>query len=659
MTRFDPCLIIKRLVVKRGAAIAYDEVFHTGVNIIRGDNSSGKSTILNFIFYGLGGDLSRTDWSEHALLCDHVWVEAEFNGNPAVLRRKIDASSQSSMEIFGGSYSQAVAAPIEAWNRYPYARQKNLESFSQAIFRLLDMPDVAVEGTSNLTIHQVLRLLYADQLSPTDSLFRFEGYDPENLREAVGNLLCGAFDTQIYELQQLKKTKERDLTEATAELRSIFRVVGGDDGSMDLNWIEQRSKSLIEERDILTSQLSVAEEAFYANRSSDRITLQAQKDLYQEVQKLQGNIRDKQSEVDAIEFDISDSTAFINTLQARLEALRDANLAAKVVRAIHFGTCPACYAEILEQSDEVAACHLCKTPLDSERARDRVVGLINELSIQIKQSERLQDIRAERLKLHQAQLSSLQSTWRLKSKELADLSAIPTSKAREEIRALQRKLGYTDKSIEDIERQVRLANKIGDLSEKKAKLDEEIQALGARISALQLSQTDRLRTAKASIAKNIIKILRGDLRRQDSFGDPKRVEFSFAKNSITVDDHTYFSASSRVVLKTAFLMGFLNAALNDPMFRHPRFLMIDITEDKGMEQERSHNFQRQVIEISATAPVEHQIILATAMPWQNIDLNLFVGKFSTLRQGTLNFLAQKEGSTEAGAKSNSGESTTS
>lgn len=641
MTRFDPCLIVKRLVIKRGTLIAYDEAFHTGVNIVRGDNSSGKSTILNFIFYGLGGDLSRTDWSEHALLCDHVWIEAEFNGNPAVLRRKIDASSQSPMEIFGGRYLQAVAAPIEAWNRYPYARQKNQESFSQAIFRLLDMPDVAVEGTSNLTIHQVLRLLYADQLSPTDSLFRFEGYDPENLREAVGNLLCGAFDTEIYELQQLKKTKERDFTEASAELRSIFRVIGGGDESMNLGWIEQRSKNLLEERHLLMAQLAVAEEAFYANRSSDRITLQAQKDLYREVQQLQASLRDKQSELDAIEFEISDSAAFISTLKARLEALRDADLAAEVVSTIHFGTCPACYAEVLEQGAGVAACHLCKTPLDSERARDRVVGLINEISIQIKQSERLQQIRAERLKAHQAQLSSIQSAWGRKSRELAELSAIPTSKAREEIRELQRKLGYIDKSIEDIERQVRLANKIGDLSERKAKLDEEIQALGARISALQLSQTDRLRTAKASIEKNIIKILRGDLKRQDSFGDPKRVEFSFAKNVITVDDHTYFSASSRVVLKTAFLVGFLSAALVDPMFRHPRFLMIDITEDKGMEQERSHNFQKQVIEISAAAPVEHQIILATAMPWQNINPSLFVGKFSTLQQGTLNFPAAK------------------
>jgi len=638
MTRFDPCLIVKRLIVKRGAFSLYDEAFHTGVNVIRGDNSSGKSTILNFIFFGLGGDLDRSAWSEHALLCEHVWLEVEFNGNPAVLRRQIDASSQSAMEIFGGRYDEAVSAPIEAWHRYPYARSKNQESFSQAIFRLLDMPDVAVEGTSSITIHQILRLLYADQLSPTESLFRFEGYDPENLREAVGNLLCGSFDTEIYELQQLRRIKEREFTDASAELRSIFKVVGGGDESMTLDWIEQRRKSLLEERDAISAQIVIAEEAFYSNQSSEKITLQVQKELYRQVQKLQLDIRQKQVDVDSVEFELSDSATFIRTLNTRLEALRDADLAAEIVGTVRFGTCPACYAEVAEHDHKIEACHLCKTPLDTERARERVVGIINELSIQIRQSERLQVIRTERLQNHQNQLAALQGSWRLKAKELSDLSAVPTSKAREEIRELQRKLGYIDKSIEDIETQVKLASKIGDLSARKSQLDQDIQALGTRISGLQLSQTDRLRTAKASIEKNIIGILRGDLKRQDSFENPEHVQFSFGKNTITVDDHTYFSASSRVVLKAAFLVGFLKAALYDRQFRHPRFLMIDITEDKGIEQARSYNFQKQVIEISDLAEVEHQIILATAMPWPGIRPELFVGRHSTLQQGTLNFL---------------------
>ncbi len=115
MIRVDPSLVVRRMVVKRGTDTANDEKFHLGVNIIRGENSSGKSTILNFIFYGLGGDLNKLDWSEHALLCDHVWLEVELNGNPAVLRRKIDVTPQSAMEIFSGRYDQASEAPIESW----------------------------------------------------------------------------------------------------------------------------------------------------------------------------------------------------------------------------------------------------------------------------------------------------------------------------------------------------------------------------------------------------------------------------------------------------------------------------------------------------------------------------------------------------------------
>jgi len=637
MIQFEPCMIVKRLVVKRRGLTAYDEVFHSGVNVIRGENSSGKSTILNFIFFGLGGDLDKDDWSEHALKCDYVWLEVEFNGQPAVLRREIDVASQSPMEIYGGRFDSAQDAPIENWVKYPYSRSKNKESFSQAIFRLLDMPDVAVEGTSSITIHQILRLLYADQLSPIESLFRFEGYDPENLREAVGNLLCGAFDTEIYELQQLRKVKDKEFTDASAELRSIFRVVGGDE-SLGLDWVAQKKHSLVDEREKLLGEISVAEEEFYSKKSSDKITVTTQKSVFKQVQSLQSKMQDIRALIGGTEFEIVDSDAFIATLHQRLEALRDADLASELVETIHFGTCPSCYAEILDAKDIVAACHLCKTPLDSERARERVVGLINELSIQIRQSERLQKIRSERLDNFKKKYADIEADWKLKAKELSGLSVLPTSKVREKIRELHRKLGYIDKSIEDIESQIKLANRIGDLSGRKAALDAEVKDLAARIETLKRSQTNRLRRAKVAIERKTIDMLKGDLNRQDSFEDPQRVDFSFGKNTITVDDHTYFSASSRVVLKTAFLVGFLAAALEDEDFRHPRFLMIDITEDKGMELERSHNFQEQVVQLSSRSDVDHQVILATAMPSPSLKEDVFVGNFSTRNSGSLNFL---------------------
>ncbi|WP_432201322.1 AAA family ATPase [Erythrobacter sp. W53] len=634
MTRFDPCLIVKRMVVKRETDVAYDETFHKGVNVIRGDNSSGKSTILNFVFFGLGGDLSEGDWSEHALRCDFVWLEVEFNGRAAVLRRRIDARSQSSMEITSGRYDDAVSSPIENWVKYPYSRYKNKESFSQAIFRLLEMPDVAVEGTSSITIHQILRLLYADQLSPIESMFRFEGFDAENLREAVGNLLCGAFDTEIYELQQLRKAREKELSEASAELRSIFKVVGGDE-SLGLDWVQQKRRSLVGEREELLSDIAEAEEEFYAKKSKERISITAQKSVFRQVQKLQEDLQKTRASIGAVEFEIADSDAFITTLHKRLDSLRDADLARPLVETVHFATCPACYAEVLEEEATLAACHLCKTPLDAERAQDRVVGLVNDISIQIKQSERLQGIRTERLQKLENEYQEIERDWKIKAKELAELHILPTSKVREQIRELHRNLGYIDKSIEDTEQQLRLANRIGSLSARKASLEIQIKDLASRVEGLKHSQTERLRTARKLIEQQTIELLKGDLKRQDSFEDPQHIDFSFAKNSITVDERTYFSASSRVILKTSFLVGFLAAALEDRKFRHPRFLMIDITEDKGMEQERSHNFQQQVVRLSNATDTEHQVILATAMPAPSLDKTLFVGKFSTLTNGTL------------------------
>ena len=72
MTLFKPALFLQRLVIVRHGLTVYDQVFHTGVNIIRGTNSHGKSTIANFIFYVLGGDVSR--WTPEAETCDFVFA---------------------------------------------------------------------------------------------------------------------------------------------------------------------------------------------------------------------------------------------------------------------------------------------------------------------------------------------------------------------------------------------------------------------------------------------------------------------------------------------------------------------------------------------------------------------------------------------------------
>ena len=65
--------------------------------------------------------------------------------------------------------------------------------------------------------------------------------------------------------------------------------------------------------------------------------------------------------------------------------------------------------------------------------------------------------------------------------------------------------------------------------------------------------------------------------------------------------------------------------------------MIDTIEDKGMEPQRSHNFQMLIKEASDATKVEHQIIFATAMIAPALDEDKFtIGKFSTRDDLTIN-----------------------
>ena len=86
-------LFVNRLyVLTEGGLVAYDEQFHHGVNIIRGENSSGKSTITHLLFYALGGEY--TNFVAQARSCSRVMVEVETDGAVLTLSRPIEKDDE-------------------------------------------------------------------------------------------------------------------------------------------------------------------------------------------------------------------------------------------------------------------------------------------------------------------------------------------------------------------------------------------------------------------------------------------------------------------------------------------------------------------------------------------------------------------------------------
>lgn len=75
-----PTLNVNRLHVKRRSLIAFDEVFHSGVNVLFGRNGSGKTSVIQLLMYGLGYEIPN--WKDEAGLCDNIYVGLHYKWEP-------------------------------------------------------------------------------------------------------------------------------------------------------------------------------------------------------------------------------------------------------------------------------------------------------------------------------------------------------------------------------------------------------------------------------------------------------------------------------------------------------------------------------------------------------------------------------------------------
>lgn len=217
-------LFLQRLrIMTLDNKVAYDEQFHRGVNIIRGQNSSGKSTIIRFIFFALGGAYS--EFVPEALQCKYVMAEICINGDTVVtLKRYLEVNqdkkvnSKVPMYIYYGTLDECLEDKRkDVWKKFGYISTDKTKSFSNVLFRMLGLP--VVKADSNITMHQILRLIYLDQESPTNSLFFFEMFDKELTRETIAEVLLGVYDEELYEAKYRLLDIKTELKEIGGTIR--------------------------------------------------------------------------------------------------------------------------------------------------------------------------------------------------------------------------------------------------------------------------------------------------------------------------------------------------------------------------------------------------------------------------------------------------------
>lgn len=620
-------LFLRRLiVVSEDGQYAYDEPFHPGVNIIRGHNSSGKSTIIRFIFFVLGGCYS--DFTPEALRCRSVIAEVEINGRYLILKRNLDKTADgmrvdryAPMYIYFGSIDEynADQRPHRVkFQKFPYKTSSERRSFSNVLFELMGLPEFKAD--SNITMHQILRLIYLDQESPLSSIFLFETFDKDLTRETVSNLLMGLYDKHLSIAKQDKESLEKEIEDVKRSIKVTEEILTNPDTHSTLflhNQIEKLNKEIAE----ITEYVKCLRQG---DLKLETLNLK----LRTEYQRLQEDITRQRKACDKLEADvlqlkneIQDTCYFIDALKRKKDAIDHSISTRDYFDSHHLDFCPECLTR-LDAPIEEGHCPLCKSPIDNSRGKTQATRIRLELEFQIRQAETVQKSNESELEEKRAKLRSMKLKLTSAQKQYDAAVNYVRSTQEERIDELIQTKGYKEGEIAQFNTLLEYADKYERLQKKYTVLSERLSETDRYIKAAEKKIDHDKEKINDYISENGLFLLNNDDVRQDEFVNASDFKIDYKQNQVYISNKRYkLSASSSFYLKMAARFALFFASLQVDSMLYPRFMFSDNMEDKGMEEKRAKNFQRIIMErLNQMPPVDYQLIYATSNIAEELDI---------------------------------------
>ena len=683
-------LFLQRLrIVTYEGKVAYDEPYHRGVNIIRGQNSSGKSTIVRFIFFVLGG--YYTDFVPQAMKCQYVMAEVCINGTVITIKRFLERRNDGKVNGYAPMYIHFgpmtdVLEPLNLepslWSRYGYTTTDKTTSFSNVLFDILGYPPVKAD--SNITMHQVLRLIYLDQESPVNSLFFYEQFDKEIYRETVANLLLGLYDTQYSDARQELQNTIKAIAEKKVSIKNVgeFLQAPRTKSSAFIRAEIDRLNAEIEDLGRKVQELRMAEpekkDQYLLIAHTDNVNPNAsdvvnyyfddKKDLVEKIatlpvvaksevvqpklkleyQRILDDITKQRKacdnlerEIFELENEIEDSEFFIAALTKRKEAIDHSIATRDYFDSLHLDFCPKCLTPI-DKDVEEGHCPLCKSPIDNTKGKSQAMHIRLELDFQIRESRSLKEENQHELDEKKAQLRRMKRQLTATQRHYDDAVSYVRSTHEERIDKLLQDKGFKEGEIlqyrtllEQAEKYEKLIAELSRLKAREEELERFIAATENRINAER-------KTIDAAVSESGVYLLRNDQDCQEDFIKAQEFVIDYSQNMAYISNQRIkLSASSAFYLKMVARFALLFASLKVDSMMYPRLLFSDNMEDKGLTEDRAMKFQRTVVGLlkehekrnGVTNPVtleyeqeplpDYQLIFATSMIAPELDTKEF------------------------------------
>ena len=554
--------------------------FQEGVNIIIGDNGSGKSTFSYFIEYGLGGTVKPFNDSEkrekYSLILEDknnfVELDIQLNSTNYSLKRFINQN-----EIFISDGKLVEKLPIKRHKEHaPFI-------FSDWILKKLSIPVFELNlglNTWYFNFNDLYRLLCYDQDTEPRKIFKSPPVDnfiadSSIVRKSTFEIMLGISSIEYYKkLDELKNyQKLKDVSKARlTDFIEMHPSISDDRNSLEdkINELNNQLDKLINERDLYQKQNTKVDEKteHLAQIQSDLINL----DL--SVSKDTVQLEIYQSEVSKINRLYSNLTEEISEIKKTIFTHEKLNLFSMEV-------CPFCMTKKVKKEGYC----ICGEKFDKDKYEKFVYSASEYTEILKHKEKSLETIKValssyhdEIKKLKTAIEKNITQSNELKQKLRAIINAIEYSGNSQFVDSLNDKISQVKTEIIESENELDLTKRKFLLSNDFKAKNQDYKELNNVFNKLKF----KFEQGNATTIKEFNTIYNSLMQASSCHCNSAQIDDEYMP---FIDEGEYKNKSADVPKRMMYYYTILSLSLKLKTVKHPGFLLLDTPETAGIDDD--------------------------------------------------------------------------
>lgn len=610
MVRFDEVLLTT-------SSRRHRYTLREGVNLIVGPVGAGKTSLLELLRFGIGGNGVLSQAAEQAV--QRVTVTARLGATSYLLSRRIGSNL---VDVLTEDGTPLEAFSAQQSKRYRPISEFLLEATGLPAVRLASSGVKPTSKTEPLSFFDVFSFCYLPQSEIDRSVTRHADPMRARKRKATFELLFGLSDVEtaaaerrVGELNdRLAVTRQREST-----VRAFLEQAG-----------EGSEPSLLAEHQELGETATVARTRLMALREELRAVTAdeaARRDrlaaLARQLHQVQDQVRERQGELAA-------HVQLLAQLNLDIQRLGRARATRAALRGIEFTQCPRCMQSLSDLARNAGHCLLCGQPEPSTPAEDvlapadevmqlsllqqwsvnderrRIQAMIEEVKELATEDQRgLDDVlgeqRALEATLHEMELELDDRTSSYVSprfEAIADLSSqVATSEARQQ--AIDRALGYWA-------RQRRIVAEVGELEQQFADARRALE----QSRAVLLERKSRV-VELSEIFDEIVRLI------EPPWYESAYIDLTSYLPVVHGAQFDQLSGGEKTITNFAYQLAMLTYALSSRATLLPALLIIDTPRKNlgsGLDQALAARMYRRVAALADAYAGAFQLVIADNDP---------------------------------------------